>query len=244
MPNRSPNPDPTSEKFFQEWELYQTVIEHDYMYHRPIASALREAIRNQAKDGMRILDLGCGDGHIVRQALSPLGKFSYTGVDQSRQALDIARDRLKELGWEQHLVQANLAEWLREAEATFDLIVTGFSLHHFYGDTLRTILTNMRRLLAAGGTLIIYDILARPEEDGDAFNQRLLSYADAEWIRMTPEQLKAVRNHVEPNDYPLDFAAWEKLVESTGLTTPKLRYYSPNELYGLMVSRIAKNVKG
>ncbi|WP_318214806.1 3' terminal RNA ribose 2'-O-methyltransferase Hen1 [Streptomyces sp. SCL15-6] len=83
----------------------------------PLAVQRREAILTALRDGAaaRVLDLGCGEGHLVRELLKDPRFTEIAGVDVSVRALTIASRRLKldRMGERQaarvHLFQGSLA---------------------------------------------------------------------------------------------------------------------------------------
>ncbi len=88
-----------------------------------VMSTFGSATRSQIK----ILDLGCGGAHHLR-FLAEEG-FDYYGVDGSKEAIEIADSRLKELGFnpEGRLQLANFDQ-LPYEEGTFDLVIDRGSL--------------------------------------------------------------------------------------------------------------------
>jgi ubiquinone/menaquinone biosynthesis C-methylase UbiE len=103
--------------------------------------------------GLDIIDVGCGEGHLTR-ALAVLGA-RVTGCDPF----------ISETGWTEHergryrLVKAG-ADALPTLEATADLVVFIFSLHHVPGAKLDAALAEVRRVLRPSGRLYVAEPLA------------------------------------------------------------------------------------
>src|SRR5262245_35898518 len=80
--------------------------------------------------GMRVLDLGCGLGHVsalAGQLVGPTG--SVLGLDQSPEALAVARDRAERAGTTNvHFIEGDATAW-RTSEP-FDAIVGRLLLFH------------------------------------------------------------------------------------------------------------------
>jgi SAM-dependent methyltransferase len=121
------------------------------------------------------LDLGCGDG-ILGQAV--LGQYpTAVGVfaDFSRPMLDAAEKRLA--GSEQVVfIESDYgnAEWLSQmaAYASFDLIVSGFSIHHQPDERKKTLYAELYDLLAPGGLFLNLEHVASHTDWGkQAFDQ-------------------------------------------------------------------------
>jgi 2-polyprenyl-3-methyl-5-hydroxy-6-metoxy-1,4-benzoquinol methylase len=92
----------------------------------------------------RLLDIGCGDGTMLEQAMS-LG-WSAEGVDFDSKAVDNARNK----GLEVHL---GAVEELNLPDDSFDLILMSHLIEHVHDPI--GLLRECRRLLAPGGKLIV-----------------------------------------------------------------------------------------
>ncbi|MGB5035333.1 MAG: class I SAM-dependent methyltransferase [Blastocatellia bacterium] len=95
-----------------------------------------------------LLDLGCGTGRPIAEYLLERGN-RVTGVDQSREMLAIARDRLPSGTWiEQRIEEFDSAE-------RFDGIVCWDALFHIERSLHETLIRRMARMLVEGGRLIL-----------------------------------------------------------------------------------------
>ncbi|KAI8468155.1 MAG: S-adenosyl-L-methionine-dependent methyltransferase [Monoraphidium minutum] len=188
--------------FQQEWELYQRVIEYDYLRHAGTHAAVEALLRRlsaaraaaagaadtsaaaAAAPGLKVLDLGCGDAHCVSAALAAAaggggaggGVASYTGVDMSAPALEVAAANLRcalgggggDGGARIRLVQGDMLAFARECrgggggafdqgvgfdqdvdqpfDRRFDVVYAALSAHHLDADQKRELL----RLVGGG----------------------------------------------------------------------------------------------
>ncbi|MEO6082735.1 MAG: class I SAM-dependent methyltransferase [Umezawaea sp.] len=112
-------------------------------YERPAILALAGDVT-----GRRILDAGCGSGPLFA-ALRDRGAI-VTGFDSSTGMLELARRRL---GPDADLRVADLGSPLPFPDDTFDDVIASLVLHYLedWGRTL----TELRRVLTAGGRLIV-----------------------------------------------------------------------------------------
>ena len=105
------------------------------------------------------LDLGCGDGILGHALLDAFAANAPTAIfaDFSPPMLDAARSRLAGYNGAQFikLDYAN-PNWANSAgcPGTFDVIVSGFSIHHQPDERKRTIYRDIYRLLAPGGIFL------------------------------------------------------------------------------------------
>ena len=161
----------------------------------------------------RILDLGCGAGH-VSMALARGGAQRITAVDPSAGMLAVVASEAAALGAKAIDTCLAGAEDLPFERNTFDLVVTRYSAHHWA--SVPRALAECARVIARNGRLIVIDVIA-PEPPlldtalqvieflRDASHVR--DYRISEWRRM---QLEA--GFAEPNvdgwKLPLEFESW------------------------------------
>lgn len=116
---------------------------------------LARAARPQAQT---LLDLGCGDGILGRALLDAYAANDTTAVfaDFSRPMLDAARSRMG--GREALFVEVDYAlpDWPSAVGRTgeFDVIVSGYSIHHQPDDKKRAIYRDVYNLLTPGGVFL------------------------------------------------------------------------------------------
>ena len=109
----------------------------------------------------RVLDLGCGYGSTARYLARSYG-CTVTGINISEKELELARLRAAEAGLE-HLLsfeQGDFHSLLYENES-FDVVWSQEAFLH--GADKSLIISEARRVLKGGGTLIFTDIVVRSE---------------------------------------------------------------------------------
>lgn len=108
--------------------------------------------------------VGSGDNYAAF-ALAGLGS-SVTSVDISRNQLDVASERARELGLQMTFIRSDAAELSSIADASFDLV---FSSNGFFVwiEDLAGVFGQLCRVLRAGGHYVFYDIhpFQRPWQD-------------------------------------------------------------------------------
>ena len=110
---------------------------------------------------IRVLDLGCGYGSTARYLARSYG-CTVTGINISEKELELARLRAAEAGLE-HLLsfeQGDFHSLLYENES-FDVVWSQEAFLH--GADKSLIISEARRVLKGGGTLIFTDIVVRSE---------------------------------------------------------------------------------
>ena len=107
----------------------------------------------------RMLDVGCGTGALLRLAAKRLPEAELTGVDASEGMLRVAGKKAPARSPAIRFVLAP-AEALPFSDATFDLVVSTVSFHH-WSDQPKGI-AEAARVLVPGGRLVLTDHFALP----------------------------------------------------------------------------------
>lgn len=113
-----------------------------------------EALDYEAAAGLRVLDVGCGQGiDVYRYALAGA---ETTGIDLTPRHVDLARTHIAAMGLDAEIVQGD-AEQLPFADNSFDRVSSNGVLHHT--PDLPAALREIRRVLVPGGQarVIVYN---------------------------------------------------------------------------------------
>ena len=127
----------------------------------------------------RVLDLGCGAGH-ASFAVAPCA-LAVTAYDLSVQMLDVVRHGATERGLANIATAHGMAERLPFADASFELVVTRFSAHHWMD--VGAALAEVRRVLTPGGRAVLIDIVAPETPLHDTTLQAVELLRDASHVR-------------------------------------------------------------
>jgi SAM-dependent methyltransferase len=122
-------------------------------FYRSIAADVARA----AAPGARILEVGCGPGHLSVQMASEHG-LEVTGLDLDPAMIERARANAARMaaGERQPKFVVGDASALPFAEASFDLVVSTLSMHHW--DNATAGLTEIARVVQPGGKALIWDV--------------------------------------------------------------------------------------
>jgi ubiquinone/menaquinone biosynthesis C-methylase UbiE len=117
----------------------------------PITRRLHQTVRPDA----RLLDVGCGTGRLLRQIATAHPRLRLFGVDMSPPYVRAARELLADVP-EASLAAEN-AEALPYRDGYFDIVTSVYLFHELPRAARRTVLREMKRVLAPGGMLVIED---------------------------------------------------------------------------------------
>jgi tRNA (cmo5U34)-methyltransferase len=104
----------------------------------------------------RILDLGCGDGVLTRAILARYPHAQCALVDFSQPMLDAARAQFGDRNPRPQFVLADLVtpDWRRALTGAFDIVVSGYAIHHLPDPRKRDLYAEIFALLAPGGMFV------------------------------------------------------------------------------------------
>jgi len=127
----------------------------------------------------RVLDLGCGGGH-ASFAVAPVVE-KVIAYDLSAEMLDVVASAARERGLDNLAVRQGSADRLAFPDASFDLVCTRFSVHHWRNvpQALREIL----RVLKPGGRFIVIDTAAPADVLADTYVQAIELLRDTSHVR-------------------------------------------------------------
>ncbi|TQK06466.1 MULTISPECIES: class I SAM-dependent methyltransferase [unclassified Herbaspirillum] len=127
----------------------------------------------------RVLDLGCGGGH-ASFAVAPVVQ-KVIAYDLSAQMLDVVASAAQERGLDNLAVRQGSADKLDFPDASFDLVCTRFSVHHWRNvpQALREVL----RVLKPGGRFIVIDTAAPADVLADTYVQAIELLRDTSHVR-------------------------------------------------------------
>jgi ribosomal protein L11 methyltransferase len=110
------------------------------------------ALRRAVREGTRVLDVGCGSG-VLAVGACRFGAAHADAIDISPAAVPTTRDNAARNGVAERIAASTTP--LAEVDGTYDVVVA-----NILAPVLVDLAADLRRVLAAGGTLIISGILA------------------------------------------------------------------------------------
>ena len=116
---------------------------------------LVEALPEQVE---RVLDLGCGDGKLAAVVLEARPDAAEAvGIDRSAPMLDLARQRFAQEP-RARLLEHDLEQPLPDL-GTFDVIVSGFAIHHLEDERKQSLLAESAAVLRPGGAFANLEVV-------------------------------------------------------------------------------------
>jgi SAM-dependent methyltransferase len=166
----------------------------------------------EARAGGRVLDLGCGGGH-VSYRLAPFAA-EVTAYDLSADMLAQVAATAEARGLDNIVTQQGAAERLALPDASYDIVASRFSAHHWRD--LDAGLREARRVLKPGGVAVFIDVVAPGRPLADTFLQTVEILRDPSHVRdYSPAEWNAAlgragfaRIAATPRRLRLEFSTW------------------------------------
>lgn len=221
MPEHRPSDDETA-LFRTSWSLYDALSAENYMFHREIyAHVGRMLDQRHASGAGSVLDLGCGNARFLAPCLKAAVPSRYHGVDLSPTALDEARGYLSGLP-NVTLSCQDMLEAARGESALFDVVFSGFAVHHLSSDEKQQLFQACASRLAPGGRFILVDVVREEDQTRKQYLDIYLNTMRTRWTAIAPADMEAACEHVAAYDFPETLAALTRMAETAAFRETRL----------------------
>jgi ubiquinone/menaquinone biosynthesis C-methylase UbiE len=165
---------------------------NDFRDYLPLAEEqldiMMRVIGGQKKPVQRFLDLGCGDGILGATVLGQYPTAAGIFLDFSKPMLEAAREKLKDFMEQCEFLKVDYcsSDWVSAVvlHSPFDVIVSGYSIHHQSHKRKRELYTEIHDLLEPGGVFINIEHVASASSYGESlYDQYLIDAAHAEAVK-------------------------------------------------------------
>ena len=189
------------------------------MFHQEIYAGVGQLLKLRDDVGRyRLLDLGCGNARYLAPCLQQSPPALYEGVDLSEAALAEARGYLAGLPDSvATLTKDDLLEAVEATDKTWDVIFTGFAVHHLMSDDKARFFQAAGRCLAENGWLILVDVVREENQSRENYLEGYLKCMRDNWIEVPSDQLEEACAHVHDHDYPEYFSTLQEMAAAAGL---------------------------
>ncbi|MBT9097735.1 class I SAM-dependent methyltransferase [Methylovulum psychrotolerans] len=204
-----------AENIFDTWEIYKKIVSANNMFHRELYADVA-AVLQTVKMNFSFLDLGCGDAAHFATVLAGLPIGGYCGVDLSKTALALAADNLQALACPVEWRCGDLLEVLVASTQRYDVIFTGFALHHLSTAQKEAFFQATFAHLNAGGCLVLVDTVRAEEEDRAAYLAAYCGWLRDCWQGVCPQEKEVACQHIIDYDFPETLSALQAMAEQAG----------------------------
>ncbi|RMQ41912.1 UbiE/COQ5 family methyltransferase [Pseudomonas cichorii] len=160
----------------------------------------------------RVLDLGCGAGHVSFSVAQAVGEV--VAYDLSQQMLDVVNAAASERNLGNIRTVRGAAERLPFGDGEFDFVFSRYSAHHW--SDLALALREVRRVLKPGGVAAFIDVMSPGSPLLDTHLQtvevlrdtsHVRNYSAAEWLHQVSDAGLFTRGHTRQR-LRLEYSSW------------------------------------
>lgn len=207
------------EIFMTSWRVYQEIIEHNYMFHQEITSAVaQQLVRFKPDTSLKILDLGCGDASMAIPLIPPERILHYLGCDLSQPALNIATKKLLNAGVPHKLICDDMLKAAsKQPDHSIDLVISSYAIHHLGPSQKQTMIQEISRLLSDDGCFVLIDIFREPNEDRATYLHHYMSDLHLTWTQLSSASQKLVVDHATAYDFPETSEFYQAICQKQGI---------------------------
>ena len=220
-----------TERFFNQWAIYQRVIAENYMVHAEIAMTLQRFLQALPVGQISFLDLGCGDAFIAAKLLQTIELKQYCGVDLSPTALQFAETNLQALLATKHFVNEDLSVAIAAYRQEFDIICAGYSLHHLQHHEKQAFFKCCAKALKPGRYFLMYDLVRiEPETCEQCLQRHWQVYR--QWA-FSDSELDSIKTHVFEQDYAESSQSLKAIAKNAGFKSMETLFVDQQELFAV-----------
>ncbi|MCX9080676.1 MAG: class I SAM-dependent methyltransferase [Candidatus Methanoperedens sp.] len=221
--------------FFDQWNIYQKVIQNNYMFHKEIHQVIHKLLLEHfQQEPFSLLDLGCGDSSLIAETLKYIPISCYHGIDLSESALEDAKKKFASSSFDIVLSHGDFFEITNQIKTKFDVIMSGYSLHHLPLWQKDLLFTNCRKSLNKNGIFLVYDLIKKDDENRDEYLERYWNNCKNNRKKMTIKELENSRKHIFEGDFPETIETLNNLASKNGFKQANILYRDPLLLLGLI----------
>jgi cyclopropane fatty-acyl-phospholipid synthase-like methyltransferase len=223
-------------RYFDQWNIYQKVIQNNYMFHEQIYHEVHELLLNHFRqEPLSLLDLGCGDSSLIAKNIKDVPIYHYHGIDISEIALDAAKKNFALYSLDIIFSSGDYFEIIKRLKTKFDVIVSGYSLHHLPLWQKDMFFGNCHNILKKNGILLIYDIIKNYDENNEKYLERYWNNIQINRSdNFTIKELEDTKKHIFQRDLPESIETLTNLANKHGFKQANILYRDPLFLIGLI----------
>ncbi len=118
-----------------------------------------EHLKQSLEQGIKFLDIGCGNGNLIIQLAQKFSKSKFVGVNPDRFGIEAAEKTIEKLGLEQQITVENVGGQDLSYREEFDMATMVVTLHEIPPEVRSKAIEKVYRALKSGGQFLILDLM-------------------------------------------------------------------------------------
>ncbi len=123
-----------------------------------------EHLKQMLEEGIRFLDIGCGNGSLIIQLAQAFQNSIFVGINPDAYGIEEAKTRISQLGLEKRVSVENIGGEDLPYKDDFDMVSMVVSLHEIPPDIRPNVVEKAYQALKSRGQLLILDFPAYPSK--------------------------------------------------------------------------------
>ncbi len=196
--------DPT-QIFIRNWEIYQKIIQVNYMKHKELGQHVQDSLTIFATGRpIHVLDMGCGDAQQIANQLQSFDIISYTGYDLSEQAIAFAKKNTEKLNTQVSFHRGKMEELIKQDSKTYNILYSSFAIHHLTDQLKKDFISDCFMRLENEGLFILIDIKRQPGQTTAEYKKSYSNWILNEWSALNNDEKTAIIDHLNTCDIPVE----------------------------------------
>ncbi len=208
--------------FRSNWETYQKLLEHNYMFHHELVQASQQLIQSIERP-LSLVDLGCGDASLSPILFKNNQISRYIACDLSQPALQLAKANLAV--WSSQL-ELNCLDMLAQLgqipDSSLDLVFSSYAIHHLTDQSKLALFKECVRVLNHSGCFVLIDVMRNDGQTRDNYLEEYLCMVENDWAAINSIERARIAEHVRGNDFPLGPSDYQALARKAGFHEVRL----------------------
>jgi len=118
-----------------------------------------EHLKQSIEQGIKFLDIGCGNGNLIIQLAQTFGKSTFIGINPDRFGIEAAKKTIAKLGLEERVSVENIGGEDITYSEEFDMATMVVTLHEISPEVRGKVIEKVYRALKSGGKLLVLDLI-------------------------------------------------------------------------------------
>lgn len=213
-------------KFFSETiNDYDTVCDLVVQENSVLQSQVMSLLEFDTNSVIKVLDLGCGYGAIMKDILARYPHAHVTGIDFSERMLSKARNYLSDYEKRHQLIQGDIIQVPFGEQ--YDVILSTVTLHNLAHSEKFEVFSKIVNSLKPEGLFVNGDFIQGETEFIEACAKKV--YLNFIYRNLEGAELKAWINHITNDDQPMKLSEQFRILESLQMRTPEVRWLFANQ---------------
>lgn len=219
--------------FFDGWQIYRKCLENNYTFHREALAAFTAALADRPSRG-DFLDIACGDAEFSCRLIADKPLSSYTAIDCSPVALELAKKTTASLPCARRFFEGDFFCDTAPISGFFDIIYLSLSLHHLPASDKQSFFFTLFQKMKPGGIFLLYEPSFAPGESAEDYMQKFTAHARESFTSLSESEREGMISHVTSCDFPESVETYFAMAKNAGFSSQSLLYSAPGQMLSAM----------